>query len=271
MANGLVVSAQPAGEVDDPVLDALSDAAETDAELFRPMGEAEPQQPEQGLDRPVDLRFSWTAVSLRSPRPGQDRSAGAAELIPVLIVSTVTPFAQEGRRPPPVWGLGYEAQLAGAGQAQTISIFPDSETVTKASMGPLRVGLGASGKISFPCAPLAAAMPLVTLLPGLTVEASASADAGFQVAGVTFSAVKIIAGPFGNGGAKWQLYRAGEEMAQSQQLFQVVLAPAGDDQLHIRAEATVTCRTWYHRKSQPMLWRAEPTVQAISRADLNWS
>lgn len=152
MANGLVVSAQPAGEVDDPVLDALSDAAETDAELFRPMGEAEPQQPEQGLDRPVDLRFSWTAVSLRSPRPGRERSAGAAELIPVLIVSTVTPFAQEGRRPPPVWGLGYEAQLAGAGQAQTISIFPDSETVTKASMGPLRVGLGASGKISFPCA-----------------------------------------------------------------------------------------------------------------------
>jgi hypothetical protein len=183
----------------------------------------------------------------------------------------VTPFAQPGRRPPPIWGLDYEAQLVEAGSAHTVAIFPDSETVTKASMSKLTFGVGASGKISFPCAPLAAAMPLASLLPGLTIEASAAADGGFQVAGLTFTAVKIIAGQIPGGGAKWQLYRAGDELAQAQHLFHVVMAPAGEEQLRIRATAAVTCRTWYRTKSRPMMWRAEPTVYAIDRKELDWS
>ncbi len=269
MTNGLVVSAQPAGEISDPVLDELTEAAEADAELFRSMGEAL-APPEQDLDRPVDLRIDWTAVTLRPPRR-RGGAAGRAQLIPVLIASTVTPFAQPGRRPPPIWALDYEAQLVEAGSAHTVAIFPDSETVTKASMDKLTFGVGANGKISFPCAPLTAAMPLLSLLPGLTLEASASADAGFQVAGMTFTAVKIIAGQIPGGGAKWQLYRAGEELAQAQHLFHVVMAPAGEEQLRIRATAAVTCRTWYRMKSRPMMWRAEPTVHTINREALDWS
>jgi hypothetical protein len=268
MASELIVSAQPAGEVSDPVLDALTDAAEADAELFRTMGDAAPELPEQNLNRPVDLRFNWAALTLRKPARGHRCPAETAELIPVLIASTITPFAQDGRRPPPIWGVGYEAQLADVEQAQTISVFPDSETVTKASMDKLTFRVGANGKISFPSAALSAAMPVTTLLPGLTVEASASADAGFQVAGVKFLAVKVIAGPVASGGAKWQFYREGQELAQAQHLFHVVLIPPGNGQLRIQAQATVTCRTWYGKKSAPMLWRAEPVVQTISQADL---
>lgn len=266
MTSELIVPAQPGGEVSDPVLDALTEAAEADAELFRTMGDAAPELPEQDPGRPVDLRFDWAALTLRKPARGPRRTA---ELIPVLIASTITPFAQEGRRPPPIWGIGYEAQLEGVEKAQTVSVFPDSETVTKASMDKLTFSIGANGKISFPSAPLSAAMPLTTLLPGLTVEASASADAGFQVAGVKFMAVKVIAGPVVGGGAKWQFYREGQELAQSQHLFHVVLIPPGNGQLRIRAQATVTCRTWYGKKSAPLLWRAEPVVQTISQADLS--
>lgn len=138
-------------------------------------------------------------------------------------------------------------------------------------MDKLTFGIGAKGAISFPCAALAAALPPLSLLPGLTLEASASADATFQVAGFRITAVKITAAQIPDAGAKWQLYRVGQELAQAQHLFHVILAPARARQFRVQAQAAVTCQTWYRKRSRPMLWRAEPTVQPISREDLEWS
>jgi hypothetical protein len=52
MTNDVVISARPAGDFSDPVLEELSEAAEADEELFRPMG-PEAAQP-QGVDADPD-------------------------------------------------------------------------------------------------------------------------------------------------------------------------------------------------------------------------
>jgi hypothetical protein len=266
VASGVVASARPAGESSDPVLEELAEAAEADEELFRPMG-AESAEPEIDPHVPIDLRMNWTAVGLRQARPG----AGRAELIPVLIASTVTPFAQTGRRSPLISKLDYEAALEKPGRAHTVGIFPDSETVTRASMEKLTFGIGAKGSISFPCAVLAAALPPLALLPGLTLEASASADATFQVGGFQLTAVQIRASDLPDAGAKWQLYRVGQELSQAHHLFHVILAPASVRRFRVQAKTAITCRTWYGKSSRPMLWQAEPVVHTLDREDLDWS
>jgi hypothetical protein len=270
MATGVVVSAQPAGESSDPVLDELAEAAEADEELFRPMGAetAEPAESDTDPDVPIDLRMNWKAVSLRRAHPGPGRTA---ELIPVLIASTVTPFALNGRRPPLISMLDYEVGLVKPGRAQTVGIFPDSATLTRASMGKVTFGIDVKGNISFPSAALAAvlpALPLLPLLPGLKLQMSA--DGTFQVGAFTITAVQIIASDISDAGAKWQLYRVGQELAQAHYLFHVIHAPASARRFRIQAKTAVTCRTWYGKHSPTKLWRAEPVVHTIDREDLDW-
>ena len=267
MAASIVVSAEPAGESSDPVIEELAEAARADAELFRPMGaEAGDQaEPDAASDVPIDLRMNWTAVSLRR-RPAS--GARADGFIPVLIASTITPFALNGQRPPLISMLDYEVGLVKPGRAQTIGIFPDSATLTRASMGKVTFGLDVKGNISFPPAALAAVLPSVPLLPGLKLDASA--DGTFRIGGFSIAAVKIIAADIAAAGAKWQLYRVGQELAQAHYLFHVIHAPANARRFSIQAKTAVTCRTWYGKHSPPKLWRAKPVVQTLDREDLDW-
>jgi hypothetical protein len=164
--------------------------------------------------------------------------------------------------------LDYEIGLVKPAQAQTVGIFPDSATLTRASMGKVTFGVSAKGTISFPCAALAGVLPSLPLLPGLNLEASA--DGSFQAGAFSITYVKIIASDPKNAGAKWQLYRVGQELAQTHYLFHVIHVPARARRFHIQAKTAVTCRTWYGKHSQPKLWRAEPVVRTIDREDLDW-
>jgi hypothetical protein len=247
-----VLTAYLTGEVDDPVLDALT-ARES---LLAPMGgggnggEADESLPWK-LEVPppiaVDLRRIQSALPTADQATAQALAAFAGSGPVILLSHCMTAMGRPGEKPPPVWGMGYTAELLGIDDAATLSVAPDTaaEKIATAS-GHLDVGLDTAGHLSVGKAVLGAVLPVLTTLPLPIpdIQFKASADTEFAIRfHLDVQALRVQAVRTGSGGAGWNLYHRGKELARSQVLVQTVALPRSVDRLRVRVE------TWIRRKT----------------------
>jgi hypothetical protein len=272
MTESVQLVAEPAGVVDDPVLDELTDEAEAEAELFAPMG-AEPAAPaEENPDQTYSLVLAPpVAIDLRRALAGV---AGHPQLalteafvgLPasVLLCHTMTPFALPGERPVPIWAMGYQVELLGVAAARTVSLVPASEVTTTATVSVsagMRLEAGAGLD---PLGLLNAVVPMP--LPDVHLKASTDGQIRLELADFKVQAVRVIAGPVGAGGAMWQLYRHREVLNVSQVLLHVLALPAEVDQLTVRLSAWVSRRGLFGMKPENRTWRTPAQDFTISLA-----
>jgi len=232
--------------VEDDVLDRLDAASDAEDSLFDTMGGT--TEPAPADDQPIDLELRKPmAVDLeelcklaQKPIP----PVVAAALGPnrgLLLCHAMTAFAPPGERPSSIWGMGYEVSLPGVADASTISLAPDSEFESVAQgSAQINLGLSAGGKIGIPIGAITG-LPIPLTIPGVSVEAST--DNSFSVVlKCDMRFVTVQAGPVGAGGARWNLYRHGQDLRSAQLLFQTVLVPKKVDEL------VVTLETWVRKR-----------------------
>ncbi len=251
MDDPTVLTACLTGEVDDPVLDALA-ARES---LLAPMGgRGDGNEPDDSLpwklEVPppiaVDLRRVQSALPAADPATATALAAFAGSGPVILLSHCMTALARPGEKPPPVWGMGYGVELLGIDDAATVSLAPDTEAEKVASAtGHLDVGLDTTGHFGIGKV-LGAVVPLLTALPLPIPDIQFKASAGTQFA-ISFSlelrALRVQAARTGSGGADWNLYHRGKDLARSQVLVQTVILPRDTDRLRVRVQ------TWIRRKS----------------------
>lgn len=252
MDDASVLTAYLTGEVDDPVLDALT-ARES---LLAPMGGGgDGSEPDDSLpwklEVPppiaVDLRRVQSALPAADQAVSQALAAFAGSGPVILLSHCMTALARPGEKPPPVWGMGYTVELLGIDDAATLSVAPDTaaEKVASAS-GHLDVGLDATGHLSVGKMLLGAVIPALTALPLPIPDIQFKASAGTEFA-ISFSlnvqALRVQAARSGSGGADWNLYHRGKDLARTQVLVQTIVLPRSVDRLRVRVE------TWIRRKT----------------------
>ena len=274
MMESIQLSAEPAGAIEDPVLDELSDEAEAEEALFAPMGGEEVSRRIEDPDRTYDLVLAPPAVVDLRRMLGQQAGhsvlsfaeAFVGQPVPILVCHAITPFSVPGERLAPIWRMDYQAELVGVEQARTVSVVPASEVVTKASVSVgTGMSLAAGAKLASPLGALAAMFPL----PDAHLEASADGEVRLKLPDFKIEAVKVIAGPYGAGGAKWELYRRRDVLNVSQALLHVVALPAGVDQLTLRLQAWVCRRGWFGMKRENRVWRTPVRHVVVSLAALD--
>jgi hypothetical protein len=230
------------------------------------MATAAPTLPDPA--RPFDLELvAPRAVSIEKlyklagrPVP-PDLQATLGPRVPILLYQGLTPFAQAGASPGGVWGLGYEVRPTD-GYAHTIAVLPSSEVVKVASIEQkLGVQLSAGGEIKVPeaaAAAVGAALPGLSL-SGLTI--GASTDQKFALAiQLDVNLIKIVAGPVGAGGARWQLYRQGERLEAFQPLVQTLQIARGLRSLSVSVTAWVRRRGWFFGRLGGCQWTLPPRM-----------
>ncbi len=270
------VAAALVGAVDDTVLDALEDDVLAEEALFGPMGDD--GQAEDPLESAYVLApVAPYAIDLRrlvDLAGGEVPPAVAAVLgpnIPVLLCHTITAFAPPGRKPAPVWGMGYSVTIRDLPGAVTLSIAPDGEAkVIGAGESHLKLGLDVSGKISLPLGALGALKSLPVALPDVGIQASTGAKAGF-VLDFKVESIQIQGGPLAGGGANWSLYRHGRNLGLSQHLFHTVLLPPGFDSITVDVGMWIRRRVLLGQFRKPQQWEIPPQAFTVaSAADRRW-
>jgi hypothetical protein len=245
------LSAESSTVVEDAVLDRLGAASDAEDSLFDTMGAAPTSAPGAAEDQPIDLELRKPmAVDLeelcqlaQKPIP----PVAAAALGPnrgLLLCHAMTAFAPPGERPSSIWGMGYEVILPDVGDASTISLAPDSkfESVARAS-AQVSLGLSAGGKIGIPIGAVTG-LPIPLTIPGINLEASTD-DSFSVILKCDMRFVTVQAGPVGAGGARWNLYRHGQDLRSAQLLFQTVLVPRDVDELVVKLETWVRKRGFF--------------------------
>lgn len=267
-----VLTAYLTGEVDDPVLDALT-ARES---LLAPMGGGgESGEPDDSLpwklEVPppiaVDLRRVQFALPEADQAIAQALAAFAGSGPVVLLSHCMTALARPGEKPPPVWGMGYTASLLGIDDAATLSVAPDTEAEkVAAASGHLDVGLSAAGHFSVGKAILGAVIPALTALPLPIPDIQFRASAGTEFA-ISFSlnvqALRVQAARTGSGGAGWNLYRRGKDLARTQVLVQTIALPQDVDRLRVRVETWIRRKTPLNVNRQANQWTPPPVEHDI--------
>jgi hypothetical protein len=251
MDDPAVLTASLTGEVDDPVLDALT-ARES---LLAPMGgrdgggepdDALPWKLEVPPPIAVDLRRVQSALPTADQALAKALAAFAGSGPVVLLSHCMTALARPGEKPPPVWGMGYAVELLGIDDAATLSLAPDTEAEKVASAsGHLNVSLDTTGHFGVGKV-LGAVVPVLTALPLPVpdIQFKASAETQFAISfDLELRALRVQAARTGSGGADWNLYHRGKDLAHSQVLVQTVVLPRGMDRLRVRVQ------TWIRRKT----------------------
>lgn len=271
MDDSNVLTAYVTGEVDDPYLDALT-ARES---LLAPLGgRFDTSQPDDSLpwklEVPppiaVDLRRVQSALPTADQGVAQALAAFAG-LGPVVLLShCMTAMAQPGEKPPPVWGMGYTVRLLGVDDAATLSVAPDTadEKLASAS-GHLDVGLDSTGHFGVGKV-LGAIVPLLSALPLPIPDIQFKASAGTQFA-INFSldlrALRVQAARTDSGGADWNLYLRGKDLARTQVLVQTVVLPRGMDRLRVRVETWIRRKTLLNMNRKANQWAPPPVEHDI--------
>jgi hypothetical protein len=250
MDETVVVTTEVTEDIDDPILAELDDRIRDEDALMAPMGEAEE---EEQLDphRPYDLEIvKPRALDLRElcklARKEIPPEIGAAlgPRVPVLLYHGLTPFARPGERPRGVWGLGYEVRPVDI-DAATVAISPDTELTTVGALdSDVRIGLSVGGEMEVP----KHALEAVNAIPGVSLHGAkieATVDEKFALAvHLKLALVKVEAGLVGAGGARWNVYRAGDRIAGFQPFLQTALLPKNTRRLKLTAQPWVVRRGW---------------------------
>ena len=235
-------------EIDDPIFTLLDEQIQPPA--FRsptPSGLGEPFDLEVARPRAVDIRRLYGLLGQEVP---PEITAALGPSSPILLCHGLTPFYKPGQCPIGVWGMGYKITLNRLG-GSTVALFPDSDLIEVAKVSQkLRLGVAVGGEISMPIEGL----EIVNNIPGFQLAKSmlhATTDQTYGIAiDCSFSVMKIQAGPVGNGGARWNLYRADERIDLHQPLFHSLLVPAGTESIQL------TIETWIRRSQRLFRWRS---------------
>jgi hypothetical protein len=120
-------------------------------------------------------------------------------------------------------------------------LFPDSRLVSAGKIdSALELGLELGGALRVPDEALAlanAAVPGLTIA-GASINATTNAQVGIAIR-CTFSFIQVQAGPVGEGGARWNIYKKGQRIDVNHTLLHTLLAPNGTKQLHVCIESWV--------------------------------
>lgn len=219
---------------------------------------------------PVDLRIVRPRAldiaklcALAGKPVGDEVIASLSGKIPILLCHGLTAFAAPGRSPPRLWGMGYEIEVDLAGD--TIGIEPGTRFLEVArAQQTLSIGVTASGRLGVPAEGLAVAG---SPLPVAAAEIHASTDQQFSLAlQFVLRCVKVEAGPFGAGGAKWNMYVQDEPLNGFQALYQTLLIK--DRRPALRAKVTTWVRTAGLFGFHATQWTSNPIDYDV---DLDWS
>jgi hypothetical protein len=266
-----VLTASLTGEVDDPVLDALA-ARES---LLAPMGgRGDGGEPDDTLPWKLEVPPP-IAVDLRqvqSALPEADQGitkalAGFAGAGPVVLLShCMTALARPGEKPPPVWGMGYSVEVLGVDDAATLSLAPDTAAEQVASAtGQLEVGLDTTGHFGVGKV-LGAVVPLLTALPLPIpdIQFKVSEKAQFAISfSLDLRALRVQAARTGSGGADWNLYHRGKDLASSQVLLHTVVLPRDMDRLRVRVQTWIRRKTLLNVNRMVSQWTPPPVEHDI--------
>jgi hypothetical protein len=264
------LTAEPDGPVDDPTLDALDDEARADAALFSPMGPetADSSDDDTGVAYQLEL-MKPLAVDLRRLCERADQpvppiiDAALGPRRALLLCHAMTAFAPPGQRPAGVWGMGYQVELVDVADANTVALAPDSQVEEIGSVQTkVELGVSVGGKLSLPAAAITG-VPLPLSIPG--AELTTSTDSNFSVCiRLTLGLVQVQAGPVGAGGARWNLYRHGQDLRRSQALVQTVLVPDDLERLEVSVRTWVRKRSWLGGLRRAHQWISKPERYQLS-------
>jgi hypothetical protein len=185
--------------------------------------------------RAVDLRQLWKATGQPVP-PTIEATLGPKR--PILLSHVITPFAQNGRSPRGVWGLGYEFILHGS-DGNTESVMPNNEVLKIGQVGQtIDLGLGLSGEIGLPTTKLQSLSNIAGIsLPGARITAATDQRFHFEL-NFSLTLRKVVGAPVGIGGAVWKMYRQDERLDCPHSLLQTLLLPEKTKQIKC------TIKTW---------------------------
>jgi hypothetical protein len=83
-----------------------------------------------------------------------------------------------------------------------------------------------------------------------------------------YSLLRVQAAPVGAGGARWDLYRRGDQVYRFQPLVQTLLVPPGIEQLKLELTTWVCRRGILFGTLGVRKWQSEPVTVEVSIAGL---
>jgi hypothetical protein len=178
----------------------------------------------------------------------------------VMLCQSMTPFYRHGDRPIGVASLGYRIEVEPAG-CRTASVFPESKLLTVGTASAnVKLGLNADGGLTVP----KTALDLASSIPGLSlngIRIDATTDAHVGVAlQCEISLVQVQAGPIGEGGAGWNIYKKGQRIDVQHALLHTLLAPNGTVALTAKIDTWVREPRRFFKVLRGREWRF-PTVE----------
>ena len=217
--------------------------------------------------RAIDLRKLWK-LSGKSVPPEIEASLGAR--VPVLLYHGMTPFAKPGNIPKGVWGMGYQVFMINPNNADTVSFAPSSELLKvidiKQSM---KIGLSVGGKMQVPDA----ASKATSIISGVNmekVEISGSTDQSLNLAlQVNYSVVKVLAGPIGAGGVRWDIFRQDDPLEEFHPLLQTVMLPMKTEKIKLQIKTWIKRAGLFGTRIGSKQWITDPLDFEVSLEGLD--
>jgi hypothetical protein len=247
-------------EVEDELLAQLGGSETFATREILPPDENCPFDLEVAAPRAVDVAKLYTLWHQEIPPTIQ---ATLGPRFAVMLCHSLTPFYRIGRRRIGVASLGYmvtlEPQQSGC---RTASLFPESKLVNFGKIdAEVQLGLDVGGELALPQEALTLAN---TGVPGLNIagaKINATTNAQFGIAiHCAVSLVQVQAGPIGEGGARWNIYKAGEGMDVNHTLLQTLLVPEGTTQLHVQIDSWIREPRRFLKLFRSVEWKF-PTVE----------
>ena len=247
-------------EVEDELLLSLGGAQEFEYRDFLIPDEKCPFDLEVAAPRAVDVAKLYKLWHQRIPATIE---AALGPRFAVMLCHSITPFYCSGRRPIGVASLGYTITFKPENSGfRTASLFPESKLVNYGKIDTeIQLGLDAGGELAVPKETLALAN---TAVPGLNIagaKINATTDVQLGIAiQCVFSFVQAQAGPVGEGGARWNIYKVGQRIDVNHTLLHTLLVPSTTMALHCKIASWVREPRRFFKWLKAREWKF-PTVE----------
>jgi hypothetical protein len=198
-----------------------------------------------------------------------DLQATLGNTVPLLLVHGVTPFHRPGASRKGVWGLGYEVVLRHDTEerdldADTVSVEPGTQFLEVGQINQkISVGLSAGGSLGASQETADAGSALGIAIPNAAIHATT--DQRFALAiHFVLRLLKVQAGRFGTGGAKWNIYNQDDPVDGEHTLLQTITVDPSVTKFRTRIVTWVRKRGFLGGSFGGKTWTAEPVTYDIS-------
>jgi hypothetical protein len=182
----------------------------------------------------------------------------------VMLCQSLTPFYRSGGRPVGVASLGYRIEIEPTG-CVIASVFPESKLLKVGTADvKIQLGLNADGGLDVPKTALALASGIPGLsLNGIRIDATTDTHVGVALQ-CEISFLQVQAGPIGQGGAGWNLYKKGQRIDIAHALVHTLLAPNGTKGLTAKIDTWVREPRRFLKLVRGREWRFPTVEYAVS-------